>query len=142
VLIRPAGEADVAALAEIEKEAFSVDPWPKGSFLKYDCWVADLDGQVAGFLVSRETYAGEKETPPEREILNLAVATGFRRQGIATLLLRRELTRKADFFLEVRESNTAARTLYGKLGFAEIARRGGYYHQPNETAIVMKMKWC
>jgi [ribosomal protein S18]-alanine N-acetyltransferase len=68
-----------------------------------------------------------------------AVAPRFRRQGIAGLLLRNELKRRAIFYLEVRESNTAARALYGKFGFREISRRTGYYLHPPETAIVMKM---
>jgi ribosomal-protein-alanine N-acetyltransferase len=42
--------------------------------------------------------------------------------------------------LEVRESNVAARRLYERLGFAEIARRPNYYSSPVETAIVMEMK--
>jgi ribosomal-protein-alanine N-acetyltransferase len=36
----------------------------------------------------------------------------------------------------VRESNTAARRLYEKLGFSEIGRRKAYYHNPQEDAIL------
>mgnify|MGYP006158455271 CR=1 FL=1 len=43
-------------------------------------------------------------------------------------------------FLEVAESNTAARALYARAGFTESGRRRGYYHLPDgtpEDALVM-----
>jgi [ribosomal protein S18]-alanine N-acetyltransferase len=125
-------------LDEIERESFA-DHWAAKSFLEYSCIVAEIGEEIVGFLVSREIFAGSREAPPEREILNLAVAIRFRRRGIAGLLLGNELSRQAIFYLEVRESNTAARALYGKFGFREINRRTGYYRHPPETAIVMKM---
>jgi ribosomal-protein-alanine N-acetyltransferase len=39
-------------------------------------------------------------------------------------------------FLEVRESNLAARRLYEKLAFMETGRRKLYYQEPEEDAIV------
>jgi len=136
--IRPAAESDLPALDEIERASFE-DRWEARSFLQYSCLVAELGDEIAGFLVSREIFGGGRETPPEREILNLAVAPRFRRQGVASLLLQHELNRRSIFYLEVRESNTAARALYGKFGFREISRRTGYYLHPPETAIVMRM---
>jgi len=41
-------------------------------------------------------------------------------------------------FLEVRESNTAARGLYASRGFREIGRRKNYYRRPVEDALVMR----
>lgn len=137
-VIRAAIEMDVPALDEIERESFA-DHWAAKSFLEYSCVVAEIQGEIVGFLVSREIFAGSRDAPPEREILNLAVRMRFRRQGIAGVLLGHELSRGAIFYLEVRESNTAARALYGKFGFREINRRTGYYRHPPETAIVMKM---
>ena len=137
-VVRPATEPDLAALDEIEKASFA-DHWAAKGFLEYSCLVAEIKEEIAGFLVSREIFAGSRHAPPEREILNLAVATRFRRQGIADLLLGHELSHRAIFYLEVRESNAAARALYGKFGFREISRRTGYYRHPPETAIVMKM---
>ena len=136
--IRPAVALDLAALDEIERQSFA-DQWTTKSFLEYSCVVAEIEQEVVGFLVSREIFAGSRGAPPEREILNLAVAPRFRRQGIAARMLGHELSRRAVFYLEVRESNTAARALYGKFGFREISRRTGYYRHPPETAIVMKM---
>lgn len=139
-VLRKATRADLPAILEIERAAFAESPWKAEDFLAEDCTVAEIDGRVAGFLVSRQTFPPVNGEPAEREILNVAVASEFRRQGIATALLRHELGHRAVYFLEVRESNLAAQKLYRKLGFQEIGRRPNYYDSPQETAIVMKMK--
>jgi ribosomal-protein-alanine acetyltransferase len=138
--IRPATPEDVPALVEIEEESFTQPHWTADDFRKDDCTVAEIEGRVVGFLVSRQTFRGKAGDPPEHEILNVAVSKSFRRRGIATHLLRHELARGGAFFLEVRESNAAAQALYRTLGFAEIGRRPYYYQHPEETAIVMNMK--
>ena len=138
--LRTATEADVPALAELEKLAFEVPNWPADTFLRYNCTVAEVTGKMAGFLVSRQIYAGANDALPEREILNLAVAPVYRRSGLATLLMQFELRQRAVFLLEVRESNAAALALYRGLGFAEISRRRDYYDNPRETAIVMRRR--
>jgi ribosomal-protein-alanine N-acetyltransferase len=139
-LFRAATEADVPALAEVEHLAFAVPNWPADTFLRYDCTVAEIEGRIAAFLVSRQIFPGNEMAPPEREILNLAVVPAFRRSGLATQLLKLEFQNSAVFLLEVRESNLAARALYERLGFVEISRRKDYYDHPPETAIVMQMK--
>ena len=141
-VIRPATTADLAALLEIESECFARPHWGADDFVEENCQVAEIGPSIVGFLVSRQTFRGDASSPPEREILNLAVRAPFRRLGIASALLRHELARKAIFFLEVRESNVSAQALYRRFGFVEIARRPGYYESPVETAIVMRMKWC
>ena len=46
---------------------------------------------------------------------------------------------EAEFILlEVRESNTPARTLYEKLGFYQVGKRPHYYSQPDEAGIIMR----
>lgn len=138
--IRRAERKDAGQLVSIEEESFSHPHWKAPDFFKYDTIVAEAAGRAAGFLVSHQTAPGDAVSPPEREILNLAVALPFRRLGIGSVLLSHELQKTADFFLEVRESNVAAQTLYQRFGFIEVGRRTGYYQFPAETAIVMKMK--
>ena len=66
-----------------------------------------------------------------------------RRRGIGRHLLGDLLARHAgEFFLEVRESNFAARRFYEYAGFQEIAKRLQYYTNPIEAAIVMKLFSC
>jgi ribosomal-protein-alanine N-acetyltransferase len=140
LVIRPAQPEDVPTMVEIEGQSFASPNWDAAHFLSYDCWIAEVDGIVAGFLVSREIFAGDANSPAQREILNVAVAPSFRRRGIATRLITQELTRSGETFLEVRESNAVARKLYRKLGFVEVGQRPEYYGSPVETAIVMTMK--
>jgi ribosomal-protein-alanine N-acetyltransferase len=128
------------AILEIEQEAFSESHWVAEDFAADDCLVAELDGRIVGFLVSRQTFPPAAGAPAEREILNVAVRREYRRRGIATALLRQELSKRAVYFLEVRASNLSAQQLYRKFGFIEIARRPEYYDAPVETAIVMQMK--
>jgi ribosomal-protein-alanine N-acetyltransferase len=139
-LFRPATKDDVPALVELEHVSFAVPNWPADTFLRYDCTVAEVSGDIGGFLVSRQIFSGSATEPAEREILNLAVDPRYRRLGIATMLIRLEFSKRAICLLEVRESNLAARTLYERFGFVEISRRVEYYNNPTETAIVMRMK--
>jgi [ribosomal protein S18]-alanine N-acetyltransferase len=93
-----------------------------------------VEGRVVGFIVTRSV--GDRE----REVLNIAVHPDFRRLGIGTELLRSELVRSPGaHFLEVRESNTPARELYRRLGFEVVGSRPGYYDDPPETGIVMRI---
>lgn len=140
--IRTATREDLPALLQIEADSFAAPRWTARDFLADECIVAEIEGQVAGVLVAREIFRGGERTPPEREILNVAVAPRFRRMGVATALLQHELGKPAIHYLEVRESNMAARELYRKFGFVEIGRRSNYYQAPPERAIVMKMKQC
>jgi ribosomal protein S18 acetylase RimI-like enzyme len=144
--LRPVSPSDLPFLAAIEVEAFPDPSWTAPDFLRYDCMVAEVQSgpdefAVAGFLVSRENYKGTEDAPPEREILNLAVDKRFRRAGVASSLLRHEVERRTDIYLEVRQSNIPAIQLYTNVGFTEIARRSNYYDNPLESAIVMRMKW-
>lgn len=138
--IRQAQPTDREALFNIESESFASPHWTGEDLLRYDCSVAEIDGIIAGFLVSRLVFAGDAANPAQREILNVAVDPAFRRCGIATALIAQVLSKSGEVFLEVRESNLAARQLYTKLGFVECGRREDYYQAPTETAIVMNMK--
>ncbi|MEE3378515.1 MAG: ribosomal protein S18-alanine N-acetyltransferase, partial [Lachnospiraceae bacterium] len=89
-------------------------------------------------------YAGLLMVPYEADILNITVRPEARRQGIATQLLGKigELSEPRGvtvIHLEVRESNTPARTLYEKLGFTVDGIRKNYYERPRENAVLMTL---
>jgi ribosomal-protein-alanine N-acetyltransferase len=131
--IRAAGERDLVGIAEIQAAAPEASQWNPGDYLGYDCRVAEQAGRVVGFLVSRRLAGGESE------ILNLAVAPDARRQGIGRQLWAAYLAgNPGEVFLEVRESNEAARRFYERLGFELVTKRLQYYSNPAESAIVMK----
>ena len=71
---------------------------------------------------------------------NMAVSGSARRHGLGTRLLGEFLDRARGtgaemVFLEVRESNHAARALYEKWAFVQSGRRKGYYRGPDEDAL-------
>ena len=79
---------------------------------------------------------------PEGEIYRIATKNEYRKRGIAYRLLDFALktARGAGLesvFLEVRESNVAARNLYRAYGFSEIGVRKNYYKEPTENAVLM-----
>ena len=74
----------------------------------------------------------------EWELLNIAVDPAYRRRGVADELLG--ALPAGRIFIEVRESNAAARALYEGSGFTLIGRRRGYYHLPDEDGIVMALQ--
>ena len=100
--------------------------------------VARKKGKVAGYLCAGLIM-------DEGHILNLAVGPGMRRTGIASVLIGDVIDRLREkecrfLFLEVRDSNTAAREIYRKFGFKVIGIRKNYYVSPVEDAIIMRMR--
>lgn len=125
-------------ITAIEQQCFT-DPWSLQNFIDAagnvctDIWAAMENEQVQGYVVCF-CAAGEAE------ICNIAAAPDCRRKGIGAQLLQTALDAhpEADFYLEVRVSNAAARALYEKHGFREIGIRPDYYKNPLENAIIMK----
>lgn len=78
------------------------------------------------------------------EIDNLLIEKDYRQQGIGRKLLLVTLeTAWAKgsklSYLEVRSSNLAAYKLYQSLGFQQIGIRRGYYSNPPEDALILKL---
>lgn len=145
VSVRAATLADMQRVSEIEGDAFS-DPWSRAAFERlvaerdprvlFDVAFSE-DGRVVGYVVAWFVI-------DEGEIANIAVEREARSRGIGTLLLRTVIAearaRKVDtIYLEVRDSNAAARALYASHGFEEIGRRRRYYRRPVEDALVLRL---
>ena len=137
IAIRPATAADLPAVDAIQRACPEAAHWNVADYLDREFYVATIESSIAGFVVMRSV------AHDEREILNLAVAPEFRRKGVASDLLQRCLRDfRGSIFLEVRESNEAARKFYKLHKFQEVSRRFAYYELPPETAIVMKFHSC
>ena len=133
-VVRRARENDLAAVAEIQAASPEASQWEVREYLQYDFSVALCGDKIAGFAVAHLV------APGEAELLNLAVDPAFRRRGLGRRLLRELLSRHpGDLWLEVRESNIAARNFYKKMGLSECGRRPDYYRNTNEAAIVMNI---
>jgi len=135
LLIRPAEKHDVPALDLLQRSAPGAVLWEPDGYLSYPCRVAEWKGKVVGFVVMRTL--GDLES----EVLSLVVGSEYRRRGIGRRLMTDLLDHSHQtWFLEVRESNLPAIRLYAKLGFEEVAKRGNYYQDTGETAIVMRRR--
>ena len=136
-VIRPGEPRDLAEIRAIQATSPQSAHWDVAQYLNYDLLVASQGVRVAGFLVGRTL------TAREHELLDLAVAPDFRRQGIGTALVIGWLERaKGEAFLEVRPTNYGARQFYKSLGFKEVGTRPDYYRDPDEPAIVLKFHSC
>lgn len=99
------------------------------------CTIALEDDNVIGFLAF-------EQIADEGSVVEVAVHPDFRRQGVARALLCSafENSSSKEIFLEVRESNIAAISLYESLGFMRVGVRKAYYDHPKEDAVLYQMK--
>ena len=141
--IEPLASPDeIDAILAIEQASFT-NPWTR------EMYVAELKNEgVSFFYLARDKgrqivgFCSFWRVLDELHINNLAVVPGFRRQGVATALLRRVMDEAARFgirrtMLEVRQSNTPARQLYERFGFVVAGTRSNYYTNPIEDALVL-----
>jgi [ribosomal protein S18]-alanine N-acetyltransferase len=165
VHVRPAELADLPRLVEIASHSATAAQWNQAEYLKLfateqpdaqpqanpqtadpniktqhrTALVVEQLETVVGFIVGRQVE-------DEWEIENIAVTGAARRCGLGSRLVGEllDLVRSRggkSVFLEVRESNRAARSLYEKWAFLEVGRRKMYYQNPREDALILKFKF-
>jgi ribosomal-protein-alanine N-acetyltransferase len=159
VTVRLATAADLPCLIELERKCATAAHWTEQQYqgalredgagnsgrlaLVIDAETESLQAskrpsQILAFLIAH--HLG-----PEWELENIVVDPAARRKGLGARLLG-ELVARArganseSVFLEVRESNLAARALYQKVGFTETGRRTAYYSSPTEDAILCHLE--
>ena len=132
---------DLDAVDEIERASYPT-PWSRAMF------VAELrkpSSLALGAYTAEGTllgYAFVSRYVDAWHVMNVAVATDYRRRGVATTLLERlfEITAtdpRSGYTLEVRVSNLEAIRLYERLGFESRWIRRGYYTDNREDALSM-----
>jgi ribosomal-protein-alanine N-acetyltransferase len=132
---------DLDTVEEIERASYPT-PWSRSMFVaelrkpsSLALGACSPEGDLVGYaFISRYVDAWH--------VMNVAVATDFRRRGIATLLLERLFEETAadpqrGYTLEVRVSNSHAIQLYERLGFEPRGIRRGYYTDNREDALIM-----
>jgi ribosomal-protein-alanine N-acetyltransferase len=158
VQVRPAVAADQSQLMEIASHSETAAQWNPREYQKLFMsetatsetdvsetgqnrmvFVIEQDGKVSGFLISHQLGN-------EWEIENIAVTGSAQRGGLGTRLLSEFLNLVRErggraIFLEVRESNLAARALYRKSAFVETGRRKNYYENPPEDALILQFNF-
>jgi ribosomal-protein-alanine N-acetyltransferase len=123
-------EGDAEALAAVLRACPEAAPWAPEPGQGRAVFVAEDEGEVAGFAVWQLLPEGEAE------LLNLAVHPRARRRGIGRALVEAAGARRA--WLEVRASNEGAIRFYQALGFTVCGVRRRYYRDPEEDAILMQ----
>lgn len=130
---------DIDAVIAIQSASPEVAQWANADYDFTDrgtCgWIAEDGNRIAGFLIVRRVL-------DEIEILNMAVLSGSRRQGIGSKLFSSALETASTqgvvkAYLEVRASNEAAIAFYKRHGFSMLGRRPQYYADPCEDALVL-----
>ena len=148
VRVRPAEHRDLPRLKQIAAHAATAAQWNAAEYENLfadeptqsrSALVLEDNHELAGFIVGRQIA-------DEWEIENVAIHGPARRRGLGARLLSEflDLARERggrQVFLEVRESNHAARALYEKWAFVEAGRRKMYYRNPNEDALILTLRF-
>lgn len=102
------------------------------------CDISDVpeskdDDLIAGYVIFNQIA-------DESELLRIAVDKQYQGKGFGNMLLEKYINfisgncEKA--FLEVRDSNIIAKSLYEKYGYIKIATRKQYYSNPTDDGII------
>ncbi|GGJ30562.1 GNAT family N-acetyltransferase [Neoroseomonas lacus] len=141
--IRPVGAESAALLAALHAEAFPpADQWGKQAI----ALLLELPGHVALLATRGEAPLGfimGRIAADQAEILTLAVLAEARQAGHGRALMQAlaaEAARRGatELFLEVAETNRAARALYAGLGATQAGRRRAYYPD-GADALVLRL---
>lgn len=141
--LRPMSVNDLDQVAELEKSAFAEgvhEPWSRAMFEDElalpgrTWWVAHDMGMVVGF-------AGGVLAGDALEVLDVAVSSERRREGIARRLLQRlaydgHVLGAHTMTLEVSQTNDAAKALYESMGFERVGMRKNYYGRDNHALLM------
>jgi [ribosomal protein S18]-alanine N-acetyltransferase len=156
VRVRRANVSDLPAILALDRQNLTAAHWSEQHYETLFAKSVSHTSEAFALVAENEPESGGSEEltiiaflvahciGTEWELQNLVVAENHRRKGAATKLIK-ELSaavRARDgrvIFLEVRQSNQAARGLYRKLGFEETGLRKSYYSNPSENAIICRL---
>jgi ribosomal-protein-alanine N-acetyltransferase len=153
VKIRPATLEDLSAVLELERSVVEAPHWGEKEYraalggvadegLRRCFLVAEHAAELVGFAVGKAIGSGEDV---QAELESVTVAGGARRSGVGSALCEAVFTwcrreRASEVELEVRSANAAALALYEKLGFELVGKRRGYYRDPMDDAMLMRLE--
>ncbi len=143
ICIRRARGEDAVAIDALEAH-FTSDRIPPRSVRRFlrvptaHSWVAERDGAVVGYLIWLS-----RATARRGRIYTIAVDPAARGLGLATRLIEAaeneaRSTGQSEMSLEVAVENAAARALYAKLGYQQIAELEEYYEDGGHGLRLLK----
>ena len=147
IWLAPARLADAVKIAELSRDEIESGLGWSWTVERVARSIKRHNTRVLKAMVNRR-FAGfgiMSMTPQKANLNLLAISPEFRRLGIATMLveaLEEEAShfRIADFYVQVRETNTLALRFYEKHGYEMIDRNAQYY-QDREAAVIL-YKYC
>ena len=149
--VRRAVASDVGAILRLERETEEASHWAEAEYaavvgqqdgderVKRCCFVAELEGRLAGFAVGKVVGVDGLA-----ELESVAVGARLRRMGVGRALCVavmdwcRSLS-VGELQLEVRAGSSGAIALYRGLRFETVGLRRGYYRDPEEDALLMRL---
>ena len=146
VTIRSATLADIPAILALQRQSPTSAQWTEAQYRDF----VSPDGRQRLMLAAEATTSGPlgllvaHHIGTEWELENIVVAAssrcgGIGRRLVTALIERAKQSNSETVFLEVRDSNVAARALYEKCGFRQTGRRKSYYSNPLEDAILYRL---
>ena len=142
--LRILSQSDLSAIMQIETALFGSEAWSEETMSSelitpHSYYIGVFDSSLVG-------YAGLRLAPADfaADVLTIGVAASMQGKGIGrqlmnALLLHAKRQGAEQVFLEVKESNASAISLYKSLGFEQIDLRKRYYQPSGENAVVMKL---
>lgn len=146
--LRRATVDDLDAIMAIESSVFATDAWSpplmRAELLDPSSYYVvafppDVPAQI-------DAYAGLRSPlrQPQADIQTIAVVHSARRHGLGRVLMLHLVSQARvrgarELFLEVRDDNPSAQSLYLSLGFEQIAVRPKYYQSNGVDAIIMRL---
>ena len=139
IKIRLGSEKDTEEILKIEKSLFKKDSWSRNMIFSE----LKKGNNKKTFLVERNqkliAYLMIRFVELEYQILNLAVSKNEQNKGIGSRLLiffLKKIPINSSVFLEVKESNFPAISLYNKLGFIKQYVRKSYYSDDSNALVL------
>ncbi len=149
LILRPMTLADVDSVTALDQRAFGESGWSRRHFVGE---ITESPISVFYVLIGSEEaeqslwgYFGAWHIVDQLQLCTFAVDLELHGQGLGSVLLNCvfRLAQRLNcevIQLEVRESNTTARTLYRSRGFQEDAVRRNFYSKPKEDGILMSIE--
>ena len=136
---------DMPSVLGIENRCFEF-PWSKDDFVKclkqLNCvgMVAEIDGQVAGFMLY-ELHKNRLHLP------TIAVDPAYRKRGVFTAMINKlkgklSVEKRNRIMIEVRETNLAAQLAFKALGFRAISVLRNFYDDTDEDAYLFSYRYA
>jgi [ribosomal protein S18]-alanine N-acetyltransferase len=152
MMVRLASSTDVEAVIQLERTIAEAPHWAASEYsmmlapalgsVRRCLFVAESDRGLVGFAVGKVIGMGLESSS---ELESVAVSSDARRTGVGRSLCAAVIewcrTQGAvEIELEVRAASAGAIALYSGLGFVVEGGRPGYYREPTDDAVLMRLK--